>query len=127
MWAVITEVASVIVAASPITWSSAVNSVAGASDRAGAARVDEHHRPRPLEVARFQAIDSEASRSNQVIRLAIEMTAAGKSPPKGREPVLPAGNASLRCAAVLGEEKSAAGSQHPPHLREHHRRVGYGT
>src|SRR6266700_2115515 len=110
---------------SPIILTSRGNSSVGSSGRASAAHVDERHRPRSFEIARFQIVESEASRSDQVIGLAIEMAAAGKPPPNGCEPVLPTGNAGLRCAAVLGEEQSAAASEHPARFGEDRGGVGH--
>src|SRR6185437_6134963 len=96
--------------------------VCRASAWAGTAGVDECHGPWPFEIAGFHILDAEARRADQLVRLAIEMAAAGNPTPNGRQPVLPTGNAGLRRAAMLGEEKLAAGPEHPSDLRE--RRCG---
>src|SRR5205823_4263936 len=93
------------------------------SDDPRAAGKNEGHGPRTLDIAGFQRLDSEAGRSDQIVRLAIQPAAARKLLPDGSEPVLPAGNARLWRTAVLGEQEPAAWTQDPAYLGERRRGI----
>src|ERR1700680_804135 len=92
------------------------------SRHASATGIDEGHGSRSLQIPSFESIDAKAGRSDQIVRLAIEMAAARYPLPQRREPVLPAGDAGFGGTAVLGEEKLATGFEDATHLRE--RRCG---
>jgi hypothetical protein len=54
---------------------------------------------------------------------AIEVTPPGEPAPERRQSVLPSLDDRIRRAAMLDEEESAGGSQHPPHFIERSRNV----
>ena len=57
-----------------------------------------HKRPgfRPFQIAGFDGIDLESRPSDQIIRLAIEVTAPADTLPVGRQPMLPASSPDFR-------------------------------
>src|SRR5690348_16149348 len=79
-------------------------------------RTDIHEGPGlgAFHVGGFERIDPEAGVPDQIIHLAVEMTAAADPAPAGRQPVLPADNRRFGREAVLNEKETPARLQDTP-------------
>ena len=79
-----------------------------------------HERPgfRPLHVTGFDGIDLEPRSADQVVHLAIEVTASADPFPARRQSMLPTGYSAFLRQPVLDEKQSPARFENPPHLDE---------
>jgi hypothetical protein len=78
---------------------------------------------RSLQIAGFDGIDFEPGAADQVIHLAIEVTASADQLPIWRQTMLPPSNADFRREAVLDENQSPARPENPPHVGERRDRI----
>src|SRR5580700_5557368 len=76
-----------------------------------------------LQIAGFDGIDFEPGAADQVIHLAIKVTASAHQLPIWRQTMLPPSNADFRREAVLDENQSPARPENPPHDGERRERI----
>src|SRR5262245_29992442 len=87
-----------------------------ASARGRRPLVEVCHDPRSRNVSGVEPVDAEAVLFEQVVDLAVEMTATRDAPPQRCDAVLPARHARIRRAAVLDEYETAGGPEHAAQL-----------
>src|ERR1700720_1596879 len=76
-----------------------------------------------LQIAGFDGIDFAPGAADQVIHLAIKVTASADQLPIWRQTMLPPSNADFRREAVLDENQSPARPENPPHVGERRDRI----
>jgi hypothetical protein len=72
--------------------------------------------PRSGQAHILQVFDSKPAFADQIVDLAVEVTAAGEARPQGIQPILPACDTRLGRASMLDKEQSTSWSQHAAHI-----------
>jgi hypothetical protein len=74
------------------------------------------HWARPRKIKRFQINNLKTHARNELVNLAIQVTAASETLPERCHPILPDGNARIGGAAMLQKYEAAAPFQDSLHL-----------
>src|SRR6266566_301240 len=76
-------------------------------------------------VSGIEMLDMKSRRGDQIVDLAVEVTAAAQAFPARGEPILPAGDCAVGSKPVLDKQYTAVRTKHPLHFPESREHIGY--